>query len=159
MHIANTLIGIFILGVGSSIAHADIHTCAEKTPNRAVAEAYEQRWESALRAKAPSELAELYGDSAVLMPPSDETLVGRKPIADYFEREQVPAADENYAVDLISCRTFGETLHVAANSLECLDVLAGHCARQPEFVGCGTERPMANKRYEDLYASETIQHG
>jgi ketosteroid isomerase-like protein len=97
----------------SGSAQAGIATCAANSDNRAVAEAYQARWIAALNAEDSERIGSLYAESAVLMPPSDETIVGRQPIATYLHRADVPATRAQYSVDLVSCELRGNALHLA----------------------------------------------
>lgn len=103
-----------LTGLLATNAAADIRTCADDDNNRAIAERFEARWSHALRAASPDALASMYAESAVLMPPTDETLVGREPIASYLTAAEVPAQRAGYEVELVSCEMIGGALHVAA---------------------------------------------
>ncbi|MCB1746205.1 MAG: DUF4440 domain-containing protein [Gammaproteobacteria bacterium] len=100
------------LAVAGSAA-ADIKTCAAVPENRAIAESYNTAWQAALSSADPARIAALYGESAVLMPPSDETFVGQRPIAEYLAHATVPGDTAAYRVDLVSCEMHGGALHVA----------------------------------------------
>lgn len=93
-------------------AAAEISACAQNDDNRGIADAYEQRLRDAVRAKTGGDVSDLYAESAILMPPTDETLVGRGPIATYLTSRRVPLTDPRYNFDLVSCRMSGDTLHI-----------------------------------------------
>jgi ketosteroid isomerase-like protein len=110
-------IAILIIGLSfGAVAPvaADIHTCDADTRGRVIAEDYDARWRAALAVPSAADLAQLYGESAVLMPPTDETYVGRMPIVDYLTRSHVPGQAARYSVDLVSCELRGDALHIAA---------------------------------------------
>ncbi len=94
-------------------ASAAIETCAPDGESRAVADAYDARWRSAVAQRDTAALAELYAESAVLMPPSDETLVGRELIAERLGDGELTARAADYSVDVVSCDIQGGALHVA----------------------------------------------
>lgn len=95
-------------------ARADIATCPVDHPSRAIAERYDARWQVALAGADSGALGALYDESAVLMPPTDETLVGRRPIAEYLAGGGAPGRASGYSVELVSCEVRGSALHVAA---------------------------------------------
>lgn len=109
----NTLILAGTLAAAGLNANAEITTCGANDHNRDIAEAYEQRWETALSARQADNIAGLYAESAVLMPPTDETLVGRQPIAEYLNAAPLPARAKSYTVELVSCAMIGDALHIA----------------------------------------------
>ncbi|MGE0484669.1 MAG: DUF4440 domain-containing protein [Gammaproteobacteria bacterium] len=107
-----TLATSLALGNAGS-AVADIRTCAAAPENRAIAESYNATWQAALSSSDPRRIAALYGESAVLMPPNDETFVGSQPIAEFLASAQVPGDAATYRIDLVSCEMHGGALHVA----------------------------------------------
>lgn len=90
-----------------------IETCAADSGNRAIAERYDTRWAEAFTRGDAASLEALYAESAVLMPPTDETFVGRTPIAEYLRSAPLPTRGADYSVDFVSCELRGNTLHVA----------------------------------------------
>jgi len=109
-----TTLALAGLTAGSLGATANtISTCAVDGDSRAIAESYNTRWLAALRAGDDAQLSTLYTESAVLMPPSDETIVGAAPISNYLASHGVPAKEAAYAVDLVSCEVRGNALHIA----------------------------------------------
>ncbi len=114
--IIKRLTPILALGLLLASAHAtaEITTCAAHSGNRAIAEVYDQRWRAALNGADDGALEALYSESAVLMPPSDETLVGRAPISTYLNAAALPARASDYSVELVSCELHGTALHIAA---------------------------------------------
>lgn len=108
-----TIAAIASLVTVSLTATAGVSTCAVDSANRAIAESYQSRWLSALNDRDTSRLSALYAESAVLMPPSDETIVGRAPIAEYLHATPGPAVRAQYSVDFVSCEVRGNALHIA----------------------------------------------
>lgn len=111
------ILGSAVLGVlmaATTPASAQITTCAPDSGNRAIAESYNARWLSAVNAGDPHRIADLYAESAVLMPPTDETFVGREPITEFLGTAAVPARESAYSVDLVACEIRGNSLHIAA---------------------------------------------
>ncbi|MEQ8663037.1 MAG: DUF4440 domain-containing protein [Gammaproteobacteria bacterium] len=107
-----TLTALLLAGAAGS-ATADIATCAADATSRAIAEAHLARWQAAVGSGERGAIARLYGESAVLMPPSDETLVGRTPIAEYLASHVTPAHQPSYHVELVSCELYGDAMHIA----------------------------------------------
>lgn len=101
------------LAGASATATAEITTCTALPGNQAIAESYNSAWQAALQSADPARIAALYGETAVLMPPSDETFVGQRPIAEFLAHATVPGQAANYTVDLVSCEMRGGALHVA----------------------------------------------
>jgi ketosteroid isomerase-like protein len=106
-------LSLIALLVSHLSAHADISICAADGETRAIAESYQARWKAAIDKGVPSELSALYAESAVLMPPTDETVVGNTPISAYLSQAELPAAAAEYSVDLVSCELRGNSLHLA----------------------------------------------
>jgi ketosteroid isomerase-like protein len=94
-------------------AQAAITVCAPDSKASVVAEKYQARWLAAFKTADPAVIAKLYAESAVLMPPTDETLVGREPISGYLTAHAGPANKADYRVELVSCELRGNTLHIA----------------------------------------------
>ena len=90
-----------------------ITTCAPDSSKRAIAENYTTRWLAAINGTGTGEIATLYAESAVLMPPSDETIVGREPISTYLRAHPGPATHADYRIDIVSCELRGNALHIA----------------------------------------------
>jgi uncharacterized protein (TIGR02246 family) len=108
-----TLTVILLAGASASAGAGAISTCAADPARRAIAEAHLARWHAAVESGDAAAIAALYEESAVLMPPSDETLVGRAPIAEYLASHATPAHQPSYRVDLVSCELHGDALHIA----------------------------------------------
>jgi ketosteroid isomerase-like protein len=108
-HVLLTLILITAAGA----AAAALPQCGAYDGNRGIAEAFAARWQAALNSGDEAALSALYADGAVLMPPADETLVGRRPVTQYLMSGDVPARDTGYQVDLVSCDFDGDRLHIA----------------------------------------------
>ena len=94
-------------------AQADITICAPDSNASVVAETYQARWLAAFKTANPAVIAKLYNESTVLMPPTDETLVGREPISSYLSAHAVPANRADYRVEFVSCELRGNALHIA----------------------------------------------
>lgn len=103
----------FGLAFAGASAAAEIRTCAQDPESQAIAEAYQDRWRTSVASADIAAIAGLYDEGAVLMPPTDETFVGREPIVDYLRAAPVPARAPRYSVDLVSCARAGNALHVA----------------------------------------------
>lgn len=71
------------------------------------------RWLDAAQSGNPQALAALYAENAVLMPPTDETIVGRQPIARYLAATPGAASLHGYTVDIVGCDLSGDTLEIA----------------------------------------------
>lgn len=71
------------------------------------------RWLDAAQSGSPQALAALYTENAVLMPPTDETIVGRAPIARYLADGPGAASLHGYTVDIVGCDLRGDTLEIA----------------------------------------------
>ncbi|MEQ8235113.1 MAG: DUF4440 domain-containing protein [Gammaproteobacteria bacterium] len=113
MNIRSSAFTAIVLTAAAASASADISTCAADPASRAIAEAHLARWQAAVESGDTAAIARLYEESAVLMPPSDETLVGRAPIAEYLASHVTPAHQPSYQVDLVSCELHGNALHIA----------------------------------------------
>lgn len=97
----------------AALAAPTIETCAPDSGNRAIAEHFDARWSAAMSSRDTRALEGLYAESAVLMPPSDETFVGRAPVTAFLSGAATPARSADYSVDLVACELRGELLHVA----------------------------------------------
>lgn len=113
MQIRLPLMTLLLLAGTVAEVSAEISTCAADPASRAIAEAHLARWQAAIESGDAAAIAKLYEDSAVLMPPSDETLVGSTPIAEYLASHATPANQPSYRVDLVSCQLHGDALHIA----------------------------------------------
>lgn len=78
-----------------------------------LAENYNRRWLSAAESGSAQRLSELYTDNAVLMPPTDETIVGRTPIGEYLAAAGAGPQLADYTVDIVACQLAGDTLQFA----------------------------------------------
>lgn len=108
-----TIAAAAVLYAASATSHAAVPGCALGSDARAIAESHQTRWLTALNGHDIAGLRALYAESAVLMPPSDETIVGRAPISEYLQASPGPAVRAQYAVDLVSCEVRGNALHIA----------------------------------------------
>lgn len=95
-------------------AAAKIETCPIDGTRHALARAYESDWRNAVAAASPAEISRLYAESAVFMPPTDETIVGRDLIASYLSSSGSIYATDNINIDLVSCTRDGKLMHIAA---------------------------------------------
>ena len=71
-------------GILGQPAVAADYGCPAGAPAERVASDYNRRWLDALETGDPEHLRELYSDNAVIMPPTDETIIGRDPIGEYM---------------------------------------------------------------------------
>lgn len=70
-----------------------------------------QAWAAEFNAHDSAGLAELYTDNAVLMPPSDETLVTRDAVKDYWTK--VLTVTHEYDVQIVQAEQKGDVLYAA----------------------------------------------
>lgn len=92
---------------------AEITACPLDSDQGHIARAWTARWLDALHAAEPGDIARLYAEGAVLMPPSDETIVGRDLISAWLSAHPGPAQQADYQVDIVSCELRGNALHIA----------------------------------------------
>ncbi|MGR8920130.1 MAG: hypothetical protein ACU85V_10945 [Gammaproteobacteria bacterium] len=97
----------------SPLAAADITTCTPDSAGHAVARAFQDRWSAAIASADVAAIAANYAESAVLMPPGEESYVGREPVAGYLAGTSGKARPAVTEVDLVSCELRDHTLHVA----------------------------------------------
>lgn len=94
------------------IAEANIHTCSADSINREIAQQYQSEWQQAVASRDTASISRIYNESAVLMPPEDDSFVGRRPIADYLSDSALPAQAKDISIDIVSCEMEGNTLHI-----------------------------------------------
>ncbi|MGR9090636.1 MAG: YybH family protein [Gammaproteobacteria bacterium] len=82
-------------------------------PAERIATSTTTRWLDAAQSHNARALGELYAENAVLMPPTDETIVGRAPIARYLADGPGAASLRGYTVDIVGCDLSGDTLEIA----------------------------------------------
>ena len=111
--ILSTLLLIGGISAGS-LAQAAIHTCAIDTEDRRFATAYLASWRHAVTNTDDLAIESTYAESAVLMPPTDETVVGRDLISDYFHQTRSDLRAGELNIDLVSCEKRGDAFHIAA---------------------------------------------
>lgn len=70
-----------------------------------------RQWTQEFNQGDASRLAGLYAHDAVLMPPSDETLISREAIEAYWKRTLQGLSD--YSVDIVQSRAEGNVLYAA----------------------------------------------
>jgi ketosteroid isomerase-like protein len=102
----------FLIGA-SGATHAGVSTCPSEHSNRAIADAYSATLADGVSRADTEQIAGLYADAALLMPPSEETLIGQQAIAEYLVETATPGRDQRYELELISCESRGEAVHVA----------------------------------------------
>ena len=107
------LIAIAALGLGGThSAAAAVHTCAADPEAMRIAESFHGTWAGALERGNAQQLASLYGESAVLMPPGDLTVVGPRPIGEYLAADGRDTGTSR--IELVACEKVGDSIHVAA---------------------------------------------
>lgn len=87
--------------------------CPTGTQAAQLAEDFNQRWRQSIDSGQSAQTAELYTENAILMPPTDETIVGRAPIGEYLKDQSTTSSLGNYSVDIVACDLDGDTLNVA----------------------------------------------
>ena len=105
--------GLLLLLLGNAQAQPSVTACIADEAAHAVASAYGTHWREAVLSSDPSRLGALYGDTAVLMPPSEDTLIGNQAIASYLLDDAAAAGPADAQIDYVSCERHGDTLHVA----------------------------------------------
>ena len=100
------------LGAAVLPAAAEIG-CPADAPAARIAAETNARWVAAAASGEHARLAAMYAPDAVLMPPTDETIVGREPIARYLASSAPVAAPATYTVDVVGCALSGDTLEIA----------------------------------------------
>jgi len=105
----------FILAAGMLGQHpsATEYGCPIGDPAQQLADDYNQRWLNAVESGSAAELGALYSDNAVLMPPTDETIIGRAPIEAYLTTADNGPQLTNYSVDIVACEMTGDSLQFA----------------------------------------------
>jgi len=99
-----------VFGQGASSTE---YGCPNGSDAQQLADDYNRRWLRAAGTGSAQQLAELYTDNAVLMPPTDETIVGRAPIGEYLTANDTGPRLSNYSVDIVACELAGDTLQFA----------------------------------------------
>lgn len=99
-----TKLGILLAAgmLNQSVWSAD-YGCPIGEPAEQLASDYNQRWLQAVETGDAEMLGELYSDNAVLMPPTDETIVGNTPIGEYLSTAGNRPWIANYSVDIVAC--------------------------------------------------------
>jgi ketosteroid isomerase-like protein len=100
-------------GILGQPAVAADYGCPAGAPAERVASDYNRRWLDALETGDPEHLRELYSDNAVIMPPTDETIIGRDPIGEYMATTPSAPPLSNYSVDIVACELAGDTVQFA----------------------------------------------
>ncbi|MEM7541384.1 MAG: hypothetical protein AAF384_07320 [Pseudomonadota bacterium] len=108
-----TVLAIVSATISIICSAQDITPCNQRPEIEAIAKSFNIRWESAVTEASVSRLAGVYAHGAILMPPTDETLVGNTTIADFWSREEVIANLADYSFDLMSCELRGEALIIS----------------------------------------------
>jgi ketosteroid isomerase-like protein len=107
------ILGFFAAAAAAEEATATVFGCPVGEFAQQLADRHNAQWTAAMRARDSSRLAALYAENAILMPPTDETIVGRAPIAAYLTSGNNTAPLANYSVDIIACDIEGDSLSVA----------------------------------------------
>lgn len=109
---SRNLLATALLATASIATQAAEFGCPAGAAER-IAAATTTRWLDAAQSGNPQALAELYAENAVLMPPTDETIVGRAPIARYLAEGPGAGRLNGYTVDIVGCDLSGDTLEIA----------------------------------------------
>jgi len=107
------VLGLLAAAIGAGPVAAADYGCPVGEPAYRLAATYNEQWREAMRSGNADRLAELYTENAVLMPPTDETIVGRAPIGQYFAEPDHKPSLGNYTVDLVACEFDGDSLNIA----------------------------------------------
>ena len=110
--IANFGLLLIAAALGEAAMSAE-YGCPIGAPAQHVAADYNHRWSTAVESGDPEKLGELYTHNAVLMPPTDETIIGRSLIGKYLAAADKNPQLENYSVDIVACELAGDTLKFA----------------------------------------------
>jgi ketosteroid isomerase-like protein len=102
-----------VLATASLATEATDFGCPAGGTAERLAAATTIRWLDAAQSGNPQALAALYTENAVLMPPTDETIVGRAPIARYLAEGPGATSLHGYTVDIVGCDLRGDTLEIA----------------------------------------------
>ena len=108
-----SLVFLITLASFSPWAAATEYGCPIGVPAQRLADDYNRRWVMALNSGNAEELGKLYADNAVLMPPTDETIVGRAPIGSYLTSSANAPRLDQYTVDIVGCEFSGDSLQFA----------------------------------------------
>lgn len=100
-----TLAVLGTLGVATA-AHG-----TDSVPVESLADTIAAQWSSEFNGGDATRLSRLYADDAVLMPPSDETLISREAIEAYWTRALNGLSD--YDVEIVQSRAQGDMLYAA----------------------------------------------
>lgn len=103
---------LLVVGAPAQAAPATKYGCPIGAAAQQVADDYNRRWLQAVESGNTAELGALYADNAVLMPPTDVTIVGRAPIEAYLTTTQAPRLTD-YSVDIVACDMVENTLRFA----------------------------------------------
>jgi len=101
------------LACATQVTLATQFGCPAGAPEQQLAETTNTSWLNAVASGNPQRLASLYAENAVLMPPTDETIVGREPIGRYLSGTNTMPGLRDYTVDIVGCDLNGDTLEIA----------------------------------------------
>ena len=87
--------------------------CPIGDPAKQLADDYNHQWLNAIESGDATGISKLYSDNAVMMPPTDETIVGNDPIGMYLTTATSGPQIANYSVDIVGCELSGNTLQFA----------------------------------------------
>ena len=111
--LTRSLLAAATLASASFATQAAEFGCPAGGPAERIATATTTRWLDAAQSGNAQALAALYAENAVLMPPTDETIVGRAPIVRYLADGPGAASLQGYTVDIVGCDLRGDTLEIA----------------------------------------------
>ncbi len=108
-----TISVLFLAGILGQPAWSTEYGCPIGAPAKQLADDYNHQWLNAIKSGDPTRLSRLYADNAVMMPPTDETIVGNDPIGIYLTTPTSGPQIANYSVDIVGCELTGNTLQFA----------------------------------------------
>lgn len=107
------ILGFFAATAAVAEPAPTVYGCPIGAVAQQLADRHHAQWRAAMRSRDSARLAALYAENAILMPPTDETIVGRAPIAAYLTSADNTAPLDNYSVDIVACDMAGDSLSVA----------------------------------------------
>lgn len=105
MRTLNTTLALGLATLLGSVQASDLH------PQEPLAGGLVEQWADRFNRGDARALAGLYADDAVLMPPSDETVVSRAAIEEYWANTLTGLGD--YNVEFVQTRAQGDVLYTA----------------------------------------------
>ncbi len=113
-HITKTKLGLLLAAAMlSQSTWSTEYGCAVGDPAKQLADDYNHQWLNAIESGDATGISRLYSDNAVMMPPTDETIVGNASIGMYLTTPASGPHIANYSVDIVGCELTGNTLQFA----------------------------------------------